>query len=52
MWLTYVQLFPPAATETIAKPCVVTDAEGNILVWFLPGLLANEKQVNLYLKSI
>jgi hypothetical protein len=42
------QLFPPAATETIAEPCVVTDAEGNILVWFLPGLLGNKKQVNLY----
>jgi len=43
-------LFPPSATETIAEPCLVTDSEGIILVWFLPGLLGYRKQVNLYLQ--
>jgi hypothetical protein len=46
------RLFPPAATETIAEPCLVTDAEGNILLWFLPGLLGKEKQVNLHRKFV
>jgi hypothetical protein len=40
------RLFPPAATETIAEPCLVVDSEGMILLWFLPGLVKSERQVS------
>jgi hypothetical protein len=40
------QQFPPAESESIVDPYLVTDSEGNILLWFLPGLLGNNRQVN------
>jgi hypothetical protein len=41
------ELFPPNEMEAIAAPCLVVDSEDIVLFWFLPGLLASERQVRL-----
>lgn len=39
--------FPPIknALSREDRPLVITDADGRLLVWYLPGLLSPERQV-------
>jgi hypothetical protein len=39
------QAFKPSKAEKISDPCVITDKEGIILLWYLPGLLSRTGQV-------
>jgi hypothetical protein len=39
------QMFPPCQAERISDPCVITDKEGVILLWYLLGLMSQSRQV-------
>lgn len=44
--------FPPLHCRPfplVSRPSIILDSAGNILTWYLPGLLSNERQVNLVL---
>jgi hypothetical protein len=41
-----LRLFPPLESELMSAPCVIVDCEGRILLWYLPGLMGLESQVN------
>jgi hypothetical protein len=39
---------PPLNGETVSRPCIIVDAHGVILTWYLPGILTEFRQVGLF----
>lgn len=49
-----LMLFPPVENSVcLYEPCIITDCEGRILVWYLPGLIGPNRGVGIHIfKSI
>jgi hypothetical protein len=43
--------YPPLNKVKASKPCIVVDAHGIILAWYLPGILNDSRQVGLFTLS-
>jgi len=41
--------YKPLDEATALAPCIVIDMQGVILVWYLPGILSDSRQVGLLL---
>jgi hypothetical protein len=46
------ELYSPRNGDRITKPCIVTDMHGVILVWYLPGILDDSRQVGLFIHRL
>ncbi|KAF8957921.1 hypothetical protein BDZ97DRAFT_1762563 [Flammula alnicola] len=42
--------FPPIFSPTVyqMEPCIVTDMDGNILVWYIPGALTTQRSTQMW----
>jgi hypothetical protein len=41
-----LRMFPPTEKELVVLPAVVTDKNGLVLLWYLPGLLSRRRRVS------
>jgi hypothetical protein len=42
--------YPPGNTHAISSPCIITDAHGMIMAWYLPGILKDSRQVGQFVQ--
>jgi hypothetical protein len=40
-----LEKYPPLSGVKISKPCIIIDKQGIIMVWYLPGILNDSRQV-------
>ena len=41
-----LEKYPPLNGVKILKPCIIVDKQGIIMLWYLPGILNDSRQVN------
>jgi hypothetical protein len=43
--------YPPLGEVKVSRPCIITDAHGVILAWYLPGILIDSRQAGIFTLS-